>query len=145
MLEEPISSDSPILTTYTPSSKKRLKVTPDQQKRNELLEFACNKLRSLSNDDEVLAKSWALELNKLEADQKLFAQKAINYVLFEARLNTLNRDSVQINHQCTKKPILETPTYTSSNGSWDYSNNTVSSIYTPINDIFHGSQYNDNN
>lgn len=138
-----MSPVSPILKTYTPPSKKRYKVTAEQQKRNELLEFACDKLRNLSNDNDVLAKSWALELNKLEPDQKLFVQKAINDILFEARLKTLNRNSIQINQQCSKNILLETPVYTSSNSSWEYLNNTVSSTYTSFNDLFHDPQYND--
>lgn len=143
-MEELISPDSPILTTYTSLSKKKYKIT-DQQKRNELLKFACDKLRNLSNDNDILAKSWALELNQLEPNQKLFAQKAINDILSESRLKTLNRNSVQINHQCSRNTLLETPMYTSSNSSWDYSNNTATSTYTSINDVFCDPQYNADN
>lgn len=46
----------------------------DQQKRNDLLEFAYEKLQNLSNGNDILSKSWALELNQLELNQKLFAQ-----------------------------------------------------------------------
>ncbi|KAL4085192.1 hypothetical protein QTP88_027051 [Uroleucon formosanum] len=143
-LEEPISPNSPIMTTYTPPSKKKYNIT-DQQKRNELLQFACDKLQNLSNDNDILAKSWALELNQLEPDQKLFAQKAINDILFEARLKTLNRNSVQIYHQCSSNTLLETPMYTSSNSSWNYSNNTERSTYTSISDVFCDPQYNSDN
>jgi len=82
----------------------------------------------LSNDNDILAKFWALELNQLVPDQKLFAQKAINDILFEAKLKSLNRNSVQINHQCSRNTLLETPMHTSSNSSWNYSNNTFNKM-----------------
>ncbi|XP_055855149.1 uncharacterized protein LOC129918564 [Episyrphus balteatus] len=47
------------------------------------------------NDE--LAKIWTTKLNQLKPLQRLFAEKAINDVLFEAQLGTLHRHSVQIN------------------------------------------------
>ncbi|GFR58484.1 hypothetical protein ElyMa_005361600 [Elysia marginata] len=43
------------------------------------------------------AKAWAYELSQMDAQQELFATKAINDVLFEARCVKLHRDSVKIN------------------------------------------------
>lgn len=69
----------------------------EERCRTDLLDLACDKLRESYMEDEVISKYWANELKYLEPDQKLFAQKAINDVLFEARMKTLNRYSVQIN------------------------------------------------
>lgn len=44
---------------------------------------------------------WASKLQTLDSNQKLFAEKAINDILFEAQLGTLNRNSVHINPQST--------------------------------------------
>lgn len=52
---------------------------------------------SPNKDNEVISQYWANELKHLDPDQKVFAQKAINDILFEGRMKTLNRYSVQIN------------------------------------------------
>lgn len=46
--------------------------------------------------DEV-AKVWTVKLKKMDPLQRIYAEKAINDILFEAQLGTLNRKSVQIN------------------------------------------------
>lgn len=58
---------------------------------------SCNK-----NDDgeaDYLGKIWALQYKKLDATQQILAKKAIDDILFEARLGTLHRFSVSINQQ----------------------------------------------
>jgi hypothetical protein len=45
-----------------------------------------------------IASAWAVELQKMEPQQQLFAKKAINDVLFEGQMGTLHRDYVQINN-----------------------------------------------
>uniref|UniRef100_A0A336M2Q4 CSON010904 protein n=1 Tax=Culicoides sonorensis TaxID=179676 RepID=A0A336M2Q4_CULSO len=65
--------------------------------KNDLIELACDKLREFCTEDDLLSKYWANELKYIDPDQKLFAQKAINDILFEARMKTLHRNSVQIN------------------------------------------------
>lgn len=82
--------------------KKILKNRDNEEKRkNDLLELACNRLSVANSDNEILSKSWAIQLAKLDPDQKLYAQKEINDILFEAQLKTLHRNSLSINHVCS--------------------------------------------
>jgi len=43
-----------------------------------------------------IASAWAVELQKMEPQQQLFAKKAINDILFPGQMGTLRRDSAQI-------------------------------------------------
>lgn len=71
--------------------------------QNELLSLACGYLAKDNKQDSDLdiAKVWASKLKTLDLNQRIFAEKAINDVLFEAQLGTLNRNSVKINSQNT--------------------------------------------
>lgn len=87
--------------TIKPPSK-RLKPAGPLAKQNELLALACEYLAKPQNDtkdDEnlAIARVWANKLKDLQPHQKLFAEKAINDVLFEALLGNLHKDSVKIN------------------------------------------------
>lgn len=50
-----------------------------------------------NNEAEILGKAWAFEYEQLQIEQKIFAKKAINDTLFEARLGSLSRQSMFIN------------------------------------------------
>lgn len=67
--------------------------------------MACGYLNKDNNQysDLDLAKVWTSKLKTLDSNQRIFAEKAINDVMFEAQLGTLNRNSVQINPQSTLK------------------------------------------
>lgn len=70
-----------------------------------------------------IAKVWGEKIVDLSPQQRMFAEKAINDVLFEATLGNLNRHSVQIN-------IEPKATYE------DQSNTSYSNIiYDEINEI----------
>lgn len=46
---------------------------------------------SLNEDEnDVLAKRWAMQLRQMNPEQKLFAEKLINDVLYEGLMNKLN-------------------------------------------------------
>lgn len=93
-------SDSPSFLRPKP---KKLKSSTTVAQQNQLLSLACGYLAKDNNQDSDLdiAKGWASKLKTLDSNQKIFAEKAINDVLFEAQLGTLNRNSVQINPQST--------------------------------------------
>lgn len=70
---------------------------------NDILKLACDHLKNKQNDDEAttISKTWAIQFRKIPENQKLFAKKAIDDILFEASLGTLNRESVEINQPNT--------------------------------------------
>ncbi|XP_013101146.2 uncharacterized protein LOC106082932 [Stomoxys calcitrans] len=57
----------------------------------------CNCLSSQYPEEESLTRTWAYKLKRLPRDQRLFAEKFINDILFEAESGTLHRGSMQIN------------------------------------------------
>lgn len=72
----------------------RKKMKGPMAKQNELLSLACEYLEkpnpTESNDKfDCLAKVWANKLRELEKTQMLLAEKAINDILFQASMNTL--------------------------------------------------------
>lgn len=89
---------SSIQITPQPILVKKKKTGPIAR-QNELIEKACVLLSAPPpSSSSSLALVWTDKLNRLEANQRLFAEKAINDILFEAELGTLHRNSVQINN-----------------------------------------------
>lgn len=79
--------------------KKQRKLGP-VAKQNQLLTLACKYLSKSDNANEDLldiSKVWANKLKAIDPRQRLFAEKAINDILFEAQLGNLSKDSVKIN------------------------------------------------
>ncbi|KAM3960168.1 uncharacterized protein ACR2FA_005799 [Aphomia sociella] len=88
-----------IIPTYIPpkkkhssNNKKRMKL----EKKDTTENTNCSTSDALNTTNPV-ALIWAEKLNRLQPEQRLFAEKAINDVLFEAELGNLNRYSVKIN------------------------------------------------
>ncbi|XP_075985266.1 uncharacterized protein LOC142982581 isoform X2 [Anticarsia gemmatalis] len=48
------------------------------------------------NDDYHIANVWVAKLRKLEPDQRLYAEKAINDILFQAQLGNLTKSSIKV-------------------------------------------------
>ena len=48
-------------------------------------------------DIPTIAKAWGEKIQTLDPKQRIFAEKAINDILFEASIGTLHRNSVRIN------------------------------------------------
>lgn len=91
-----------------PPVTKKVKKNP-LTTQNELLDKACAILSSNSSKTGgsscSIANDWAETLDTLEPNQRLFAKKAINDILFEAQLGNLDRHSVQIN--MSSRPISQ--------------------------------------
>jgi hypothetical protein len=88
-------------------------------KQNELLSLACKYLdKSNEPQDNVptIAKVWGEKLIGLDQQQRLFAEKAINDVLFEASLGNLHRYSVKINEDPYHERNPSVQSFTSTSG-----------------------------
>lgn len=64
---------------------------------DELISLACKRLCQTETAEEQIAKTWANKLLKISESQQIFAKKGINDILFEGQMDTLHRDSIQIN------------------------------------------------
>jgi len=103
--------------------------------------LACDYLAEVNNQgsDFDIAKVWDSKLKTLDSKQRIFA--AINDILFEAQLGTLNRNSVHINRQSTTgnyiRPSTESTDFSRSTTqlTWtDHSTSTSAENVIPLSD-----------
>jgi len=76
---------------HEPPNKKR------KMQNSRKIQSAKKQLQKSTSVNNILANTWTTELNNVEPDQQLFAQNAISNIIHQARLKTLNHNSVQIN------------------------------------------------
>ncbi|XP_055918554.1 uncharacterized protein LOC129950652 [Eupeodes corollae] len=72
--------------------RKRKKSDPS----DELIILAAKRLSEPKNEFRAVADTWALKLKKLEETQRMFAEKFINDILFEAQMGGLHRNSMHL-------------------------------------------------
>lgn len=80
--------------------QKKMRLLGPIARQNQLIQKACSFLESSNKPQQeipIIAKVWGEKLHTLSPQQRLFAEKAINDILFEASLETLHRNSVRIN------------------------------------------------
>ncbi|CAH2001477.1 unnamed protein product [Acanthoscelides obtectus] len=97
--EESADSSFSSINVLAPPPRKNRKTGPIAR-QNELIQKACSLLSSKPSSSSSVnptALYWSRKLEKIHPTQRTFAEKAINDILFEAELGTLERDSVQIN------------------------------------------------
>ncbi|CAH1396348.1 unnamed protein product [Nezara viridula] len=99
--ESEMMSEQSTQEPETPSADESLPPPPKKIKKNpkntaeEMLGLAAEYFNTPESESEVVAKGWAMKLNRLSPDQRLFAEKIINDTLFEAQLGNLTRNGVR--------------------------------------------------
>ncbi|KAL4705399.1 hypothetical protein ACJJTC_002422 [Scirpophaga incertulas] len=77
--------------------------------QHELLKKACTYLSQPEKACSSAALVWSEKLEQMDPIQKLYAEKAINGILFEAQLGNLNRFSVKINQSISEDTLHSLP------------------------------------
>ncbi|CAG4988977.1 unnamed protein product [Parnassius apollo] len=77
-------------TRSTTNSRKKHKTSH----HDKFMTLASNNFKTPDADADIIAKSWVIKLNRLVPDQRRFAEKIINDVLFEGEMGNLTRDGV---------------------------------------------------
>ncbi|XP_050671375.1 uncharacterized protein LOC126969844 isoform X3 [Leptidea sinapis] len=96
-------ADPPIPTNVQSASDYEISVSntqPETLRRFNVKRRNSSELGNLQNDHDIL--EWAMKLARMSPQQRLFAKKAINAVIYEAELGNLHEDSVCIN-KCNER------------------------------------------
>jgi hypothetical protein len=91
------TDDEPLSKPSGSGYRRKAAVQTAHKTEIKLFPLACNHLSQSNNEIDILGKGWALGFKKLKPGQQMFVKKAISDILFEARLETIHRISVQIN------------------------------------------------
>lgn len=83
-----LSTDQPV---PFPTKKK---ITSSKDSTDELVGLATAYFKKPETESDFLAKGWTMKLNRLQPDQRCFAEKIINDTLLEAEMGTLTRHGV---------------------------------------------------
>ncbi|XP_014282557.2 uncharacterized protein [Halyomorpha halys] len=108
----PVPSASRSSTFPPPFRQKKRRTVEPLGGQNELLQKACTLLEELSEPPDTIptiAKVWGERLLTLDPQQRAFAEKAVNDILFEAGQGTLHRHSVKINEDLSFGSVLKQP------------------------------------
>lgn len=103
---------------------KRVRSIGPIARQNELLQKACAYLdNSTTKEKEIppIAIAWGEKLLQLHPQQRNFAEKAVNDVLFEACQGTLHRNSVKINEGFSYPSSITSPTASGDTSTFEQS------------------------
>lgn len=123
-----------------PVPTKRQRTVGPVARQNQLLELACHYLnneqsqpQAQSDNTPAIAKAWGEKLLTLEGTQRIYAEKAINDVLFEASFGNLDRNSVSITIKKSRNsPSVSDSYFPSSFQNAPFNNDE---LFTPV-DVF---------
>ncbi|XP_066905304.1 uncharacterized protein [Halyomorpha halys] len=109
--------ESVVTLAHNPEKRRKVEEVLELDKEpKELLSLAFKYLTSCEGTTEIrdkfsnVANIWAQKMRELDPQQSLFAEKAINDILFEARMCSLNKYSVKINEPDKEQKVLYTGT-----------------------------------
>ncbi|XP_013189961.2 uncharacterized protein LOC106134444 [Amyelois transitella] len=114
------------------SNAKKKKITIART-QHELLKKACTYLSQPEKACSSAALVWSEKLEQMDPIQKLYAEKAINDILFEGQLGNLNRFSVKIN-QSVSEDIL--PSSNSSSPAYIHRSSSARHAPSPRENIY---------
>lgn len=89
---------SPVDVVTSPTLKRAIPANTGKKRKggsdstDQLVGLTTDYFKRPETEEDILAKGWAMKLKKLAPDQRRFAEKIINDMLFEAEMGTLTRE-----------------------------------------------------